>query len=431
VGANVKIELLKAGGVVQTISSSTPNDGTFSWSISPGLAVGSDYKVRITSTTNTAISDTSNSAFALIQVSTSQSGVCYGAEACNPTGNPIGGGAGYTNIISQTNPNVKYVVTTKDQLLTALRSAKSGEIIFVPSTAIIDMSGTWGTTIPTGVTLASDRGNNGSLGGKIYGANTNNPGGWGSSIAMLVINGNNVRITGLRIEGSETSKVYAGYQGTFGIFSNGKIGSEIDNNEISGWGQAAVTEWMGTDANSIALQQAALAAPEIGSTIMNVHHNYIHHCQIEAEGYGVDCVRGSALIKANIFDYCRHAIAAEGYVWEGYEATYNVNIGSNAYSHVIDMHGSGSGGMGGVTGNTYRVSHNTVLSSTSHAIFIRGVPGNSVTVTYNDIKNCRGSLCWGNAPNAVQQYRPGGGVDMHDNLIDGMVVTGSQIILEG
>jgi hypothetical protein len=65
VGANVKMEVLKAGVVVQTLSSSTPNDGTYSWTISTGLSTGSDYRIRITSTTNAAISNTSSIPFAI------------------------------------------------------------------------------------------------------------------------------------------------------------------------------------------------------------------------------------------------------------------------------------------------------------------------------------------------------------------------------
>jgi len=366
-----------------------------------------------------------------IKVDTLPSTECYGAEACNPTGNPIGGGAGYTNIISQTNPNVKYVVSTKDQLLTALESVKSGEIIYVPETANIDMTGVWGTHIPAGVTLASNRGYNGSAGGRIF-TISNQPGGWGASISMLEINGNNVRITGLRLEGSEKSKVFTGYQGTFGVFSVDHTGIEIDNNEIWGFGQADITVTMSNDAASNTTQKNALAAPEIGSTIMNVHHNYLHHSQIEAEGYGVNVARGSALVKANLFDYTRHAISDDGYDWNGYEATYNVYIGSNAYSHIFDVHGQ-NGGMGGKAGNTYRIAHNTFLSNTSHAIFIRGVPINDALITLNIMNNCyetTGDLCWGDPPNAVQQYNSVGNITMMNNIIDGKYVSGSQILNE-
>ena len=53
----------------------------------------------------------------------------FGAEP-NPTGDPIGGGTGYTRIISETDTRVKYVLSTKDQLLSALKSAQSGGVIF-------------------------------------------------------------------------------------------------------------------------------------------------------------------------------------------------------------------------------------------------------------------------------------------------------------
>ena len=71
VGSNVKIEVLKAGAVVQTITSSTPNDGSYNagWTISPSLTTGTDYRIRITSTTNPAITDTSNNYLTLIPAS--------------------------------------------------------------------------------------------------------------------------------------------------------------------------------------------------------------------------------------------------------------------------------------------------------------------------------------------------------------------------
>ena len=65
VGSYVKMEVLKAGVVVQTLSTSTPNDGSYSWTISPGLATGTDYRIRITSTSTPTITDTSNSNFAI------------------------------------------------------------------------------------------------------------------------------------------------------------------------------------------------------------------------------------------------------------------------------------------------------------------------------------------------------------------------------
>jgi hypothetical protein len=66
VGSNVKIEVLKAGTVVQTISSPTTNDGSFSgWTVPTGLTISTDYKIRITSISNPAITDSSDSTFTI------------------------------------------------------------------------------------------------------------------------------------------------------------------------------------------------------------------------------------------------------------------------------------------------------------------------------------------------------------------------------
>ncbi|MDD1676942.1 MAG: GPI anchored serine-threonine rich family protein [Methanomicrobiales archaeon] len=66
VGSNVKIELLKAGVVNRIITSSTANDGSYSyWDISSSQTTGSDYKIRISSTTNGACTDSSGANFAI------------------------------------------------------------------------------------------------------------------------------------------------------------------------------------------------------------------------------------------------------------------------------------------------------------------------------------------------------------------------------
>ena len=61
-GANVKIELLK-GTVTKTIISSAKNNGSYSWKIPVSQTPGTNYKIRITSATNKAYTDTSNKNF--------------------------------------------------------------------------------------------------------------------------------------------------------------------------------------------------------------------------------------------------------------------------------------------------------------------------------------------------------------------------------
>ncbi|MBM4461703.1 MAG: hypothetical protein FJ012_00005, partial [Chloroflexi bacterium] len=68
-GAYVKIDLLKAGVVNSVIISSrligSGGSGSYSWLIPSTQISGSDYQVRITSTSNTAITDTSNNYFTI------------------------------------------------------------------------------------------------------------------------------------------------------------------------------------------------------------------------------------------------------------------------------------------------------------------------------------------------------------------------------
>lgn len=62
-GKNVKIELLKAGIFNKLISSNTLNDGYYSWLVPSDQTIGNDYKIKITSTTNSAYTDVSNNNF--------------------------------------------------------------------------------------------------------------------------------------------------------------------------------------------------------------------------------------------------------------------------------------------------------------------------------------------------------------------------------
>ncbi len=68
-GSNVKIELLKDGVLNRTIKSSTSigsgGNGSYNWAIPSTQTAGTDYKVRITGTSNTTINDTSNNNFTI------------------------------------------------------------------------------------------------------------------------------------------------------------------------------------------------------------------------------------------------------------------------------------------------------------------------------------------------------------------------------
>ena len=98
----------------------------------------------------------------------------FGAES-NPTGNPLGGGEGYRQVYAENDVRVKYVAYTKDEFLSALERAKAGDVIYIPESANIDLTGALGITIPGGVTIAGNRGTSGSPGGRIFHSIRGNP----------------------------------------------------------------------------------------------------------------------------------------------------------------------------------------------------------------------------------------------------------------
>jgi hypothetical protein len=68
-GSNVKIELLKSGAVVRTIANNTSigssGSGSYSWKVQNNQTAGTDYTIRITSTSNGNYTDTSNANFSI------------------------------------------------------------------------------------------------------------------------------------------------------------------------------------------------------------------------------------------------------------------------------------------------------------------------------------------------------------------------------
>ncbi len=64
-GAYVRIELLKGGVLNRVIVSSALNKGTYSWTIPAALALGVDYGVRVTRTSGSRVSDSSDAYFSV------------------------------------------------------------------------------------------------------------------------------------------------------------------------------------------------------------------------------------------------------------------------------------------------------------------------------------------------------------------------------
>jgi hypothetical protein len=318
----------------------------------------------------------------------------FGAEP-NPTCNPIGGGEGYSDAFSATDPRVTAVVRTKAELLSALGSAASGDVVFVAGDAVIDMNGSPFAKVREGITVASDRGRSGSKGALIK---MSTPGdNWETPI--FSVQGDNVRFTGLQLEGENyvqdygNNDVYPGSIGEqhylVGIRSaqygtptgGGFSGLEVDNCELRGFAWAAIM---------------TMEAPNVW-----VHHNYIHNCEARGEGYGYNIDGGNALVEGNIFDYNRHSITGAGYAGEQYEARYNIIVGNGDAigAAQFDVHQDGKGGS--FAGEKFLIHHNTFKYGV-------GINGNTVSSIHIRHAATIGTYIYNNRFEAVATVLPGG-----------------------
>jgi len=271
----------------------------------------------------------------------------FGAEH-NPTGDPIGGGEGYKDIITKGN----YTVRTFEELRNALEKANTGQVVFIPGDVEINMTGQKALSVPAGVTVASTRGREGSKGALLF---SDAEGVYG----MLVTSGDYVRITGLRIRGPHLEQAPA--PDSLGIVTD-DFGLEVDNCDVSGFSCAAI-----------------FVRP--GASRAYVHHNFIHHNQRKGLGYGVLVDEADVLVEANIFDWCRHHICGgNGTPGTGYEARYNI-CRAHAIGHLFDMHGQASGS--GIAGDWMNVHHNTFMCLDMVSIGIRGTPSQGAKIHHN------------------------------------------------
>ena len=285
---------------------------------------------------------------------------------------PLGGGAGYKRLVVK----YDYLVKTEQELIDSLKKAKPGQVVYVDDNAELDFS-PWVVVedlvmaISAKVTLASGRGKNGSKGALLCSdAFKTRP--------LFQVDGNDVRITGLRIRGPdpkirnqplnrwarEKGRIrYYKFPTSDGIQAAG-LNLEVDNCELWGWSHGAIYLMK-------------------GATNAHIHHNYIHHNQRSHLGYGVVLDQSNALIESNIFDWNRHSIAATGRPGTSYEACNNL-VGEHANSHLFDMHGGRDRKDGtDIAGDWIKVHHNTFKAATKRALVIRGTPREGVEVHHN------------------------------------------------
>lgn len=297
-------------------------------------------------------------------------GSVYGAQP-DPRG-PLGGGEGYTDVITSGD----YRVQDVDALLDALSQAQAGQVIFIPGDAEIDLTthvyiDQLALTIPEGVTLASDRGHQGSQGALLCSDALKTP-------AIIRTAGPNVRISGLRIRGPNPKRHLEHHRRAFGRggeghkyyykfpLSEGIVAAhaelQVDNCELSAFSKAAISLNAGRG--------------------HRIHHTFIHHCQYNGLGYGVCLQDASALIEFNLFDWNRHSIAGTGEPGCGYIARNNVELGESL-SHCFDMHGGRDRkDSTDIAGTSIEIYNNTFRGPTA-AVVIRGIPQEKCEVHHN------------------------------------------------
>lgn len=203
------------------------------------------------------------------------------------------------------------------------------------------------------------------------------------------------RISGFRLFGPDF-----GNQSTdeVGIRLVRCVDIEISNMEIAGWASAgiAIEDDPGPD------HSPDTNGP--GGRIMNpdqirIYANFLHHNQHpsaggHAEGYGVKVSHGAwARNSRNVFDFNRHAIAAEGDAG-GYAAEQNLVLKGGGYhgsflehyTHIFDAHGTGcwcSSDLCGDAGIQFWYLANAFQYRNGHAIKIRGKPAISAFISEN------------------------------------------------
>ena len=332
---------------------------------------------------------------------------------------PIGGGAGYTNIITQAMVVAMgatgHVITSTSDFLAHMvggaSPAASGDVVFIPAginsgaginlTTIVTDEAT-AVAVPAGVTLASDRGYSGSAGALIYHTSMTL-----RYIPCMKAGGSHVTLNGIRLRGpdhtpgtKDVAPFMTGFKLNYYPDTTQYHGLEVENCEIYDWPYAGL---------ELMYDKAAASNGTVDwDKAAKVHHNYIHHCWRLGLGYGAVLGAASGYFRANILDACRHKISGsrdgsptanpidgnEVYV----EGCYNI-FGAEGNGAQYDQHAGGdtvdgwwgpfpdnAGDADCWAGGEIWLHHNDFLMSAETVLNIRGIPRFSWTFEYNWVK---------------------------------------------
>lgn len=281
------------------------------------------------------------------------------ADATDESTPCIGGGECYEKRICE--PTDGSAVRDRDALVDAVGRAGDGDVVFVAGDAEIDLGNT-SLDPGDGVTIASDRGCDGSEGALLYSDD--------SDARLIVTSSDDVRVTGLRVGGRYRdhrgeNSLYDGDDWDAGIRIGGENGT-VDNNEVYGF------RYVGVDVEGAGA---------------HVHHNTIHYNAGDGLGYGVLSGTGAEpipLIEYNYFEFNRHSVATHSD--RSYEVRFNVHGPNMPDHHIFDVHGTKDEcgqHCGGTAGGEIRIHHNTVMAAKDPVLSIRGVPETGAWIESN------------------------------------------------
>jgi hypothetical protein len=295
----------------------------------------------------------------------------YGAGA-NDTGEPIGGGTGYSGIVTSGTHTVATKAELKDHLSGGATPAGSGESIFIAGTTTIDLTGEVDLTLPNGVTLASNRGSSGSPGALLKMDTLD----VASHYHTLFKMGPGCRFTGVRLQGPDNylwRPLGDSHEYWTGLDAIDGADMIIDNIEAYYWNEAA-TRFHGATTTNGLLKWS------------NIHHNARY-----GFGYGCQVDEATADIIGCLMDYNRHCITSErDYPLSQYDAWFNIFGPNNKIGQAIDIHGGNDVSNPAVpAGGQFRIHHNTFQTVTGYPTWtptpcsIRGVPSVGAEFYFN------------------------------------------------
>ncbi len=279
-----------------------------------------------------------------------------------------------------------HYVNSVGQFLKSLSIVKPGEIIYLNPDSTYNLAYVAPVKLPQGVIIISNRGENGSDGALIFSNKYDtNP--------LFETDGDDIKIIGLRIKGPDGNVVNeVEVEKILGRFRKNNPGKKPNLNSIQTYG-ISNSQGIRINHKNVVVENCEIfnwshAGIYVGNNgLATIKYNYVHHNQRKGLGYGV-MVEGYAYIKANIFDYNRHAIAGSGIPGSGYMAEYNIALeNSTNQGHIFDMHGGTDRKDGtNIAGDAITIKNNLLyVKENRAAIKIRGVSSSNSVISKNKI----------------------------------------------